>query len=79
MMIRDKIETEIHTVHSSAVIAADIFKNNFAENPRSHVARERYRQGILEHGGSRDELKMIEDFLGHSPSPQFLLHSLGEV
>lgn len=37
----------------------------------------RYRKLILEPGGSRDELKMLEEFLGHSPSPDALVRSLG--
>lgn len=53
-----------------------MFQTIFTENPRSQAAWEKYRRGILEYGGSRDELGMLEEFLGHRPSPESLLHSL---
>jgi metallopeptidase MepB len=61
---------------SAAVFAADIFANTFAESPRSHKAWEKYRRGILEYGGSRDEIKMLEEFLGHRYSSEYFLRSL---
>lgn len=63
-------------LYSSAVVAADIFQNTFSEDPRNPETWERYRKAILEHGGSRDELKMVTDFLGHAPDPQYLARSL---
>ncbi|KAJ9148665.1 Metallopeptidase [Pleurostoma richardsiae] len=59
----------------AAVFAADIFQNTFAEDPRSQTAWERYRCGILEYGGSRNELEMLTEYLGHPPSPEYLLAS----
>ncbi|KAF7546701.1 hypothetical protein G7Z17_g8250 [Cylindrodendrum hubeiense] len=47
------------------VFAADIFQTTFAGDPSSQVAWENYRCGILQYGGSRDELEMMEEFLGH--------------
>lgn len=58
---------------SAHVLAADIFENTFAADPRSRDAWERYRRGILEFGGSRDELLMLEEFLGHKPSAEYLI------
>lgn len=63
-------------VSSSAVIAADIFQSTFAEDPRSIAAWQKYREAILEPGGSRDELKMVETYLGHARDPKFLIRSL---
>ncbi|KAF3802553.1 Saccharolysin [Colletotrichum gloeosporioides] len=60
----------------AAVFAADIFHHNFVENPRSQERWERYRQGILGFGGSRDEMEMLEEFLGHKPSSEYLFDSL---
>lgn len=63
-------------VHSAQVFAADIFDTTFADDPRNQASWERYRRGILEYGGSRDELQMLQDFLGRHPSPDALLRSL---
>lgn len=60
---------------SAQVFAADLFETHFAPNPRDQDAWERYRIGVLEPGGSRDELEMLEEFLGHAPSPRALLGS----
>jgi hypothetical protein len=60
----------------AAVFAADIYHNTFAGETRDQEAWERYRRGILEHGGCRDEMEMLKEFLGRSPSSEFLLRSL---
>lgn len=60
----------------AAVFAADIYQNTFVENPRSQTAWKKYRRGILEPGGSRDEMAMLEEFLGHQPSSEYLLRGL---
>ena len=62
---------------SAHVFAADLFKTNFALNPHDQTAWERYRAAVLEPGGSRDELQMLEEFLGHAPSPLALIRSFG--
>lgn len=69
-------EILITIVDSAAVFAADIYQNTFVEEPRSQTAWEKYRRGILEYGGSRDEMEMLEEFLGHRPSSEYLLRSL---
>lgn len=61
---------------SAAVFTADIYQNTFIEDPRSQTAWEKYRRGILEYGGSRDEMEMLEEFLSHRPSSKYLLRSL---
>ncbi|KAH6986940.1 peptidase family M3 [Ilyonectria destructans] len=58
------------------VFAADIFQTTFAKDPGSQAAWEKYRRGILQYGGSRDELEMLEEFLGHPVSPKALFQSL---
>lgn len=62
--------------NSAAVFAAGIFHHNFEENPRSQERWEKYRRGILEFGGSRDEMGMLEEFLGHKPSSEYLFSNL---
>ncbi|KAI2625005.1 hypothetical protein GGR54DRAFT_629452 [Hypoxylon sp. NC1633] len=66
-----------YTWVSAHVFAAEMFQAIFAEDPRSREAWIRYRKGILEYGGSRDELSMLEEFLGHAPSADALLRELG--
>ncbi|THZ06051.1 zincin [Aureobasidium pullulans] len=60
----------------AGVFAADMFQTNFATAPRDRLAWDRYRREILEPGSSRDELEMLESFLGHPPNPQRLLGGL---
>ena len=64
------------TVDSAQVFAADLFESTFASDPRCQLAWERYRRGVLEYGGSRDELQMLHEFLGRPPNPCALLRSL---
>lgn len=65
------------TGHNSAqVFAAELFQTTFAKDPRGTDSWERYRRGVLEYGGSRDELRLLEDFLGHRPTSAVLFHSL---
>ncbi|KAI0149260.1 peptidase family M3 [Pestalotiopsis sp. NC0098] len=58
---------------SAHVFAADLFESTFADNPRDQDAWDRYRRGILQPGGSRDEMQMMEEFLGRPINPQALL------
>ncbi|WYZ39755.1 hypothetical protein EsH8_IV_000096 [Colletotrichum jinshuiense] len=60
----------------AAVFAADIYQNTFAQDARSQTAWEKYRRGILEYGGSRDEMVMLEEFLGHRPCSEYLFRNL---
>jgi metallopeptidase MepB len=64
------------TGDSAQVFAADLFESTFAADPRCQLAWERYRRGVLEYGGSRDELQMLHEFLGRPPNPYALLRSL---
>ncbi|KAG6362310.1 hypothetical protein INS49_010540 [Diaporthe citri] len=61
---------------SAQIFAADFYETAFATNPRSQQTWDRYRRLVLEPGGSRDGLKMMEDFLGHSPTPDDLVRAL---
>ncbi len=59
------------------VFGADVFETKFAQDPRNRNVWERYRRTILEPGGSRDEMNLVEEFLGRSLSPEPLLRRLG--
>lgn len=58
------------------MFAADFYETAFASDPHNRQAWDRYRQVILEPGGSGDEMKIMEEFLGHHPSPGALVRSL---
>lgn len=62
--------------NSAQVFAAELFQATFAKDPRDQAAWERYRCGVLKYGGSRDELRLLEGFLGHRPTSAVLFHSL---
>lgn len=59
------------------IFAADVFATAFAKDPRNKETWERYRRGILEPGGSRDELRLVEEFLGRPVSPDALFRMMG--
>ncbi|KAG8160702.1 hypothetical protein KVR01_008966 [Diaporthe batatas] len=62
--------------NSAQIFAADFYETVLALNPQSRASWSRYRQVILEAGGSRDELKMMEEFLGRHPKVDALVRSL---
>ena len=63
--------------NSAEVFAADAFQTHFAENPRSLEAWSKFREEILEKGGSQNELGMMTRFLnGRSIDPGALLSML---
>ncbi|KAK2055368.1 peptidase family M3 [Colletotrichum caudatum] len=64
---------------SAQSFAADFFETCFARDPRDPEAWDRYRRGILEHGGSRDAMGMMTEFLGRETGADALLRSLSLV
>ena len=52
---------------SSQVYSSDIFHSVFGENGGDEVIGKRYREMVLEPGGSKDEMGMITAFLGRTP------------
>lgn len=60
------------------VFGADIFETAFAADTANRETWERYKRIILEPGGSRDELKSVEEFLGRPISPEPLFRRLRE-
>ncbi|SMR46110.1 unnamed protein product [Zymoseptoria tritici ST99CH_1A5] len=59
------------------VYAEDVFYTAFASNLFDSAVGWRYRQQILQPGGSKDLKKMLVDFLGHEPSTDGYLEYLG--
>lgn len=60
------------------MFAAELFESTFREDPRSVSAWDRYKKGILEFGGSRDELGLLQEYLGHTPTAEALLRDILE-
>ncbi|RDW61620.1 hypothetical protein BP5796_11512 [Coleophoma crateriformis] len=63
----------------SQVFADDIFHTVFQADPMNAQEGRRYRYGILEKGGSQDEMKTVMDFLGRQPSSDAFYRELGLV
>ncbi|MCJ1478539.1 hypothetical protein MMC13_007219 [Lambiella insularis] len=62
---------------SSQVYSMDMFYSVFAKDPMNAKEGRRYRHAVLEKGGSQDEMKSLEDFLGRKPSSDAFYRELG--
>ncbi|MCJ1295346.1 hypothetical protein MMC34_006908 [Xylographa carneopallida] len=62
---------------SSQVYSMDMFHSVFAKDPMNGKEGRRYRHAVLEKGGSQDEMKSLEDFLGRQPSSDAFYRELG--
>jgi metallopeptidase MepB len=62
---------------SSQVYSTDMFYSVFRQNPMDGKEGRRYRHTVLEKGGSQDEMKTLEEFLGRAPSTKPFLEELG--
>ncbi|KAI9824067.1 MAG: hypothetical protein M1832_002135 [Thelocarpon impressellum] len=62
---------------SSQVYSADMFFSVFEKNPMNPTEGRRYRHTVLERGGSQEEMKTLEDFLGREPNTEAFYRSLG--
>lgn len=62
---------------SSQVYSADMYASVFKKDPMSATEGRRYRHMVLEKGGSQDEMKTLEDFLGRKPSSEAFYKELG--
>lgn len=62
---------------SCTALAQDLFFTVFADDPCNKDSWDRYRHGVLEYGGSQqDLLRMLENFLGRPPNMNALVESL---
>lgn len=59
------------------MLAADIWKTCFVKDPLSAQAGLRYRQMVLDKGGSMDEKEMLAAYLGRGPNSDAFLESIG--
>ena len=54
-----------------------MFYTVFKKDPMNGKEGRRYRHTVLEPGGSQDEMKTLEDFLGRKPSTEAFYKELG--
>jgi metallopeptidase MepB len=54
-----------------------MFHTVFRSDPMNAAEGRRYRRMVLEKGGSRDEMKMLEEFLGRKPKTDAFYQELG--
>lgn len=64
---------------SSQVYSMDMFYSVFKKDPMSKSEGRRYRHMVLEKGGSQEEMKTLEEFLGRLPSTDAFYKELGLV
>jgi Peptidase family M3 len=64
------------TDDSAQMFAEELFHEAFAKDHRSRYAWDKFRQGILVYGGSRDEREVLEEFLGRAPTSDALIQNL---
>lgn len=62
---------------SSQVYSMDMFYSVFEKDPMNGKEGRRYRHTVLEKGGSQEEMKSLEDFLGRKPSSDAFYRELG--
>ena len=62
---------------SSLVYATDMFYSVFKKDPLDPKEGRRYRHGVLEKGGTQDEMLTLEQFLGRKPSSEAFYKELG--
>ncbi|KAI9750971.1 MAG: mitochondrial import inner membrane translocase subunit tim21 [Chaenotheca gracillima] len=62
---------------SSQVYSADMFASVFKKSPMDGKEGRRYRHTVLERGGSQDEMKTLEEFLGRKPNSEAFYRELG--
>ncbi len=63
--------------YSSQVYSLDMFHTVFRSDPMNAAEGRRYRRMVLEKGGSKDEMKMLEEFLGRGPKTDAFYRELG--
>ncbi|KJR84138.1 metallopeptidase MepB [Sporothrix schenckii 1099-18] len=61
----------------SQVYSTDMFYTVFKANPMNGTEGRRYRHTVLERGGSQDEMKTLEQFLGRKPNGDAFYKDLG--
>lgn len=61
----------------SKAYSADMFYSKFKPDPLNKEEGRRYRRIVLEPGGSKDEMEMLEEFLERAPNNEAFAAELG--
>lgn len=61
----------------SKVFSTDMFDSVFKKSPMDKIQGRRYRHCVLEHGGSRDEVESLTEFLGREPNSEAFSEAIG--
>lgn len=61
----------------SEVYASDMFRTVFSKDPMNKEAGRWYRNTVLKHGGSREPMELLKEFLGREPSTEAFYEELG--
>ncbi|KAE8422238.1 thimet oligopeptidase [Aspergillus pseudocaelatus] len=70
-------EASYYSYLYTRTLEADIWTSCFKNSPMCRQAAIKYRQQILNHGGSKNEHKAVEEFLGRAPTSDAYLQDLG--
>jgi metallopeptidase MepB len=62
---------------SSQVYSTDMFYTIFKADPMNAKEGRRYRHTVLERGGSKEEMTILEEFLGRKPQTEAFYKELG--
>lgn len=62
---------------SSQVYSTDMFYSVFKADPMNGKEGRRYRHTVLERGGSKEEMDILEEFLGRKPDTEAFYKELG--
>jgi metallopeptidase MepB len=62
---------------SSQVYSTDMFYSVFKADPMNGKEGRRYRHTVLERGGSKEEMEILEEFLGRKPETEAFYKELG--
>ncbi|EKD18132.1 uncharacterized protein L3040_007689 [Drepanopeziza brunnea f. sp. 'multigermtubi'] len=57
-----------YTYVISSVYSSDLYQTKFASNPMDGEEGRKYRKVILNRGGSRPEMELLEEYLGRKPN-----------
>ncbi|KJR86848.1 metallopeptidase MepB [Sporothrix schenckii 1099-18] len=72
----DGYDAGFYAYTCAQVLALDFFATTFAADPLSRAAWQKFREGIMEPGGSRDERTLVKEFLGGRSMDASALYSL---
>ncbi|KID86489.1 Peptidase M3A/M3B [Metarhizium guizhouense ARSEF 977] len=70
-------EANYYSYISTRILAADMWNTCFRDDPMNPETGLRYRQMVLDKGGSVDEANMVAAFLGREPNSDAYLEEIG--